>query len=48
MVRFNEVGDEWIQTLLPAADGQKVISLSESLCRVTLDAVGKVRMGQTY
>ena len=42
MEQFNEVGDRWIKKLLSVADGRTNVDMSDSLCRVTLDCIGKV------
>ena len=42
METFNEVADKWIQRLNDLADGKTEIKMSDMLCRVTLDMIGKV------
>ncbi len=40
--QFNEVGDRWVRKLMTMADGKTQINMSDSLCRITLDCIGKV------
>ena len=43
MAEFNQTGDDLMELLAERADGKSVITMLDSLNRVTLDVIGKVK-----
>ena len=43
MAEFNQTGDDLMELLAEQADGKSVITMLDSLNRVTLDVIGKVK-----